>query len=377
MEGISEKFIFWESSENILKFKHVLNTWEDDDIKYYSDKPSRPSKGLIDKKIYDRYVCIRDKILKQKEHWKMWLKLSNVYEKIGEISGKTNEYIVLNEIIKGNLTLQQSDCYSVLKISNDNTTDALDLIKEKMKKESIEYTRINLQHDVEKINSIVSRSNMIICDCVVKEEEDEVGIEQKIFRDVFREALIGVLNQEKEGNLIIKINNILTRPTSQLVYILSKFYEKIIIVKPRCSNNIESERYLVCAKYVDTETNIHREIKEKMIELDKNWTEKYCRTLGVKVAKEFEDELKRYNEKTMESQISSMEMTLKWICKNNTTIVEDIEKYQVRKAVEYCYIYGLKGGQKNECKHTKKIKIQLHEIKNVMVCDKCLCVLVG
>ena len=57
------------------------------------------------------------------------------------------------------------------------------------------------------------------------------------------------LNQNEKGICVIKLNVLYYKPVIDILYILSTLYEKCCIIKPITSNNINSEKYLVCKKF--------------------------------------------------------------------------------------------------------------------------------
>jgi hypothetical protein len=61
--------------------------------------------------------------------------------------------------------------------------------------------------------------------------------------------------QKYNGHFILKIFDIFEKCTTEILYILSCFYKKIIICKPDTSRVANSEKYIVCKffKYSDTE----------------------------------------------------------------------------------------------------------------------------
>ena len=67
----------------------------------FSEKPSRPSKSLVDIKSYKKLLEIKEKI-PDCTHWDKWSKLTNPYDKVPRLAKQKNnrDYYKFYEIIK-------------------------------------------------------------------------------------------------------------------------------------------------------------------------------------------------------------------------------------------------------------------------------------
>jgi len=61
--------------------------------------------------------------------------------------------------------------------------------------------------------------------------------------------LIIINNLKENGNVFIKINNIFYKPVIEIIYILSSFFEKIILVKSNISNVVNFDSYIVLQNF--------------------------------------------------------------------------------------------------------------------------------
>ena len=55
--------------------------------------------------------------------------------------------------------------------------------------------------------------------------------------------------QKKEGHFILKIFDIFSKTTLDILYLLSSVYKQVYIVKPNTSRLANSEKYIVCKNF--------------------------------------------------------------------------------------------------------------------------------
>ena len=70
--------------------------------------------------------------------------------------------------------------------------------------------------------------------------------EQNSIKLVFAQICYALSMQKKGGTFILKIFDIFTKSTLDLIYILCNYYESVNIIKPYTSRIANSEKYLVC-----------------------------------------------------------------------------------------------------------------------------------
>ena len=60
--------------------------------------------------------------------------------------------------------------------------------------------------------------------------------------------------QKKGGTFILKIFDIFTQATIDIIYILASLYKKVYIIKPCTSRTANSEKYIVCKDFKMNDT---------------------------------------------------------------------------------------------------------------------------
>lgn len=91
--------------------------------------------------------------------------------------------------------------------------------------------------------------------------------EQLHFGLFLNEVLIALSLQKKGGNFVLKIYDIFTLATMQLLYLLSLSYENFEITKPLTSRTTNSEKYVICSNFKD---NLSKDYLEQIYNISKN-----------------------------------------------------------------------------------------------------------
>ena len=73
--------------------------------------------------------------------------------------------------------------------------------------------------------------------------------EQNSIKLIFSQICYALAMQKKGGTFILKIFDIFTQSTLDLIYILCNYYNNVNIIKPYTSRIANSEKYLVCQDY--------------------------------------------------------------------------------------------------------------------------------
>ena len=121
------------------------------------------------------------------------------------------------------------------------------------------YHHVNLQDCFEKYKNSM---NIITADGGFDFSNNFDDQENSIFRLIFTQISYALALQKKDGHFILKMFDIFYENTLQLIYLLSCFYEKVIITKPNTSRQANSEKYIVCKKFKFSDTS---EISIKLI----------------------------------------------------------------------------------------------------------------
>ena len=103
--------------------------------------------------------------------------------------------------------------------------------------------------------------------------KDENYQEQEAYILLLSEIYCALMLQKKGGSFVIKFFEIFTELTVKMIEILKRFYKNVIITKPLLSRLSNSERYIVCINYNDTDNGLDK-IYEIIKQANKN-SDKY------------------------------------------------------------------------------------------------------
>jgi 23S rRNA U2552 (ribose-2'-O)-methylase RlmE/FtsJ len=152
--------------------------------------------------------------------------------------------------------------------------------------------------------------------------------------------------QKVGGHFILKIFDIFTKTTCDIMYLLSSLYKQVYIVKPNTSRLANSEKYIVCKGF--------KKYPEKLIN---NLIRKYGKLktsdfisgiLPVRLDYFYLNKIEEYNAIFGQQQIENITHTLNLIsCKNKSEKIEALKKNNIQKCTYWC--------EKNNIVHNKNL----------------------
>ena len=156
-----------------------------------------------------------------------------------------------------------------------------------------------------------------------------------------------VLNLLKVGgNAVIKIYDIYSKESIKILYILTIFFEEVLIIKPLSSRPANSEKYLLCKNYI-----MNTEDYNKFNELFKN----IILSKDLKLLKnenppyKFLKHITNYNKYYTERQIKYINKTIELINRINSNneiinerlFLKNIYNFNKKYAIEWCKNYNI------------------------------------
>lgn len=106
----------------------------------------------------------------------------------------------------------------------------------------------NLRHCVRKYGS--GSMDLVTADGGFDFSEDFNHQEKNMIPLIFAETCFALSLQRRGGTFILKAFDCFLHGTLDVVFLLTAFYEKIVVVKPHTSRYANSERYLVCTGFL-------------------------------------------------------------------------------------------------------------------------------
>lgn len=127
---------------------------------------------------------------------------------------------------------------------------------------------------------------------------------------------------EDFGTFILKIFDIYTDITSEIIYLLSYLFDEVYITKPLTSRPTNSEKYLICKGFIKKNftINIKNELFKCLKKLSDNPELQVCRLFNNNLVDNYNryiNQLSEYNTCFMSQQIENIEKNLKLLDNNN------------------------------------------------------------
>jgi 23S rRNA U2552 (ribose-2'-O)-methylase RlmE/FtsJ len=141
--------------------------------------------------------------------------------------------------------------------------------------------------------------------------------------------------QKVGGHFILKIFDIFTKTTCDLMYLLSSLYKQVYIVKPNTSRLANSEKYIVCKgfkKYPD------KLINNIILNYEALKTSEFIsRILNNNLDYFYLNKIEEYNAIFGQQQIENINATLNLIsCKNKNDKLDTMKKNNIQKCTAWC-----------------------------------------
>jgi 23S rRNA U2552 (ribose-2'-O)-methylase RlmE/FtsJ len=152
--------------------------------------------------------------------------------------------------------------------------------------------------------------------------------------------------QKVGGHFILKIFDIFTKTTCDIMYLLSSLYKQVYIVKPNTSRLANSEKYIVCKGFKQYPEKLINNIIRKYEKL--KTSEFISGILPVRLDYFYLNKIEEYNAIFGQQQIENITHTLNLIsCKNKNEKIEALKKNNIQKCTYWC--------EKNNIVHNKNL----------------------
>ena len=183
--------------------------------------------------------------------------------------------------------------------------------------------------------------------------------ETSSFKLILVQVIYALCIQKKGGTFILKIFDIFTLPTIQLIFILSSIYENVYLCKPNTSRIANSEKYLICKNYKYNKNIIKYFINNFNNIFNKK--DNLYSLLNIKIPYLFLNKIEEYNAIYGQQQIENINFTINLIniCnnkknkskdtndkkeltdnnennKNENNNLEIVKKNNLQKCVQWC-----------------------------------------
>jgi hypothetical protein len=156
------------------------------------------------------------------------------------------------------------------------------------------------------------QANLIISNININSENE--------FLDILILEIKNIIeSQEKNGNLILRINDTFTLPTIKLLYILTSLYEKSYIYKPYFSRPSDSEKFIICKNYNSKDTRKIISSLDEILTTIKKEKDNYISDIydNLEISNDYLNIFKFVNIKLVNEQQILINEIIKYIKENN------------------------------------------------------------
>lgn len=168
---------------------------------------------------------------------------------------------------------------------------------------------------IENVDAMIQEIGAASCDLITADGGFDFSIdfnnqEQLSSRLILSEIYMALLLQKETGTFFLKIYDIYSHTTIQLLYVLKMFYKSITFIKPPTSRPANSEKYVLCEGFCIRNASTHRSITAELRYYIKHPHEN---NLFITIPTLFLADLLHYNQYYMHKQILYIYKTLAFI----------------------------------------------------------------
>jgi len=250
---------------------------------------------------------------------------------------------------ENNNTINDKDVYYGMTLINENENDNNDNIPGWNKSAYFfkKYSNIKIITGQDKTGDLLNIDNLWYCYNNFKNSMDFItgdgGFdystsfnqqEQVSVKLIFAQIVYAIAMQKKHGTFILKVFDIFTQISLELLYILSSLYEKCYIVKPHSSRCANSEKYVYCENFkLDDTYDLINKFSKMFIEFD-NFN--INTILNFKLQYLYINKIEEINAILGQQQLENILSTLNMLDNHKPDKLESIKKNNILKCIQYC-----------------------------------------
>jgi len=157
---------------------------------------------------------------------------------------------------------------------------------------------------------------------------------------IFCQICYAIAMQKKGGTFILKVFDTFYESSIDLIYILSSFYQKVIITKPDSSRQANSEKYIICKNFrLDNTYNIINNFSKFFPII--NSDNEIKRFLNIDIPYLYINKLEDINASIGQQQLENILATLCLLDNNKQDKLDTIKKNNIQKCIIWCDKYNL------------------------------------
>ena len=272
------------------------------------------------------------------------IKIANIAEAPGGFIEAICDYI------EKNTTNIKSSLYGISLLNNSRSVPTWKIKNSYLKKYNIILnSNLNNNGDIYIYKNIENYINttgknsceLITCDGGFDINKDYEHQEMLLNKLLLCETYLIIKLQKNHGNSVIKCFDLFNDDSIRIIYILSLFYDSISIIKPLSSRPANSEKYLLCESFNESNLSINNDVIEKL----HNYL--YCngQVLDIIIPTDIKWSIVQYNIYYTNRQMYYIHNTInlieKYKKKDDDDLLENIYNINIKKCREWCTKYKI------------------------------------
>ena len=158
---------------------------------------------------------------------------------------------------------------------------------------------------------------------------------------VFCQICYAIAIQKKGGSFVLKIFDIFSEVTIDIIYLLSLVYKEVYITKPNTSRTANSEKYIICKNFkIDERLNIIKHLASILKDINNN-SNPIKRFLNIDIPYYYINKIEDINAVFGQQQLENIISTLYLLDNNKNEKIEILKKNNIQKCIQWCNKYKL------------------------------------
>ena len=159
--------------------------------------------------------------------------------------------------------------------------------------------------------------------------------ESNISKLIFCQISFAIAMQKVGGTFILKLFDVTTKISLDMLYLLSIAYENVTLTKPNTSRHANSEKYVVCR-------NFRLQNRETFIKhISSFYSQNFISLLNFEIPLLYKVKIEDFNAILGQQQLENIVATINLIHNNNSSILERLTKQNVLSSTRWCEKYNI------------------------------------
>ena len=193
------------------------------------------------------------------------------------------------------------------------------------------------------VNKFKHTMHIITADGGIDVSNDFNKQEELVSKLIVSEVIYAITMQKRGGHFILKIFDIFSKLTIDILYILTRVYSEVYITKPFTSRLANSEKYIVCKNFLLDETDCEMFITSFTNEFEKlTQYDNIVSLLDFDHDYYFLNKIEEINIIMGQKQLENIITTLNIIgSRNNHDKIDSLKKMNIQKCISWCEKYDI------------------------------------